>query len=80
MSAAIVVSEYQLARGEKWVLPELQEMAQCTDGSFYYQPNRDDAGFGSDARMTASCVVAFIFSVPKRSLLITGKEWTISSP
>ncbi len=49
-------------------------LAQCTDGSFYYQPNRDNAGYGSDARMTASCVVAFIFTIPKHSLVITGKE------
>jgi len=49
-------------------------MAQCTDGSFYYQPNRDNAGYGSDARMVASSVVAFILTIPKRSLVITGKE------
>lgn len=49
-------------------------MAQCTDGSFYYQPNRDNAGYGSDARMTASSVAAFIFAIPKRSLEITGKD------
>lgn len=49
-------------------------MAQCTDGSFYYQPNRDNAGYGSDARMTASSVAAFIFAIPKQSLVITGKE------
>jgi hypothetical protein len=49
-------------------------MAQCTDGSFYYQPNRDNAGYGSDARMTASSVVAFIFTIPKQSLVITGKR------
>ncbi len=49
-------------------------MAQCTDGSFYYQPNRDNAGYGSDSRMTASSVVAFIFTIPKRSLVITGKD------
>ena len=48
-------------------------MAQCADGTFYYQPNRDNAGYGSDARMSASSVVAFIFSIPKRSLVITGK-------
>ena len=48
-------------------------MAQCTDETFYYQPNRDNAGYGSDARMSASSVVAFIFSIPKRSLVITGK-------
>ena len=49
-------------------------MAQCADETFYYQPNRDNAGYGSDARMTASSVVAFIFTIPKRSLVITGKD------
>ncbi len=48
-------------------------MAQCTDGSFYYQPNRDNAGYDSESRMTASSVVAFIYSIPKHSLIITGK-------
>ncbi len=49
-------------------------MAQCTDGTFYYQPNRDNAGYDSEARKTASCVVAFIFAIPKHSLVITGKD------
>ncbi len=49
-------------------------MAHCTDGSFYYQPNRDNAGYGSDARMTASSVVAFIFTIPRHNLVITGKK------
>lgn len=48
-------------------------MAQCADGTFYYQPNRDNAGYDSRARMTASSVVAFIFTIPKRNLAITGK-------
>jgi hypothetical protein len=48
-------------------------LAQCVDGSFYYQPNRDNAGYGPDARMTASAVTAFILQIPKRSLVITGK-------
>ena len=48
-------------------------MAQCADGTFYYQPNRDNAGYDSTARLTASCVVAFIFTIPKRNLVITGK-------
>lgn len=55
-------------------------MAQCTDGSFYYQPNRDNAGYGSDARMTASSVVAFIFSIPRHSLVIAGKDAKTSKP
>jgi alpha-galactosidase len=49
-------------------------MAHCTDGSFYYQPNRDNSGYGSDSRMIASSVTAFIFTLPKRSLVMTGKE------
>jgi hypothetical protein len=51
-------------------------MAQCNDGTFYYQPNRDNAGYGNDARMSASSVVALIFTIPKRSLVITGKQST----
>lgn len=49
-------------------------MAQCADGTFYYQPNRDNAGYGSDSRTIASSVVAFIYTIPKRSLVITGKS------
>ena len=48
-------------------------MAQCGDETFYYQPNRDNSGYDSSARMTASCVVAFIYTIPKRSLAITGR-------
>lgn len=48
-------------------------LAQCPDGSFYYQPNRDNAGYGADARMTATAAAAFIFTIPKHSLALTGK-------
>lgn len=48
-------------------------MAQCNDGTFYYQPNRDNAGYNSEARMTASTVVAFIFTIPKQNLVMTGR-------
>lgn len=48
-------------------------MAQCGDGSFCYQPNRDNAGYGSDSRTIASSVTAFILTIPKRGLLMTGK-------
>jgi len=48
-------------------------LAQCTDGSFYYQPNRDNAGYGSDSRMTASSVTAFVLLIPRRGLVMTGK-------
>ena len=49
-------------------------MAHCTDGSFYYQPNRDNSYYGSDSRMIASSVTAFILAIPKRGLVMTGKE------
>ncbi len=50
-------------------------MSQCADdGTFYYQPNRDNAGYGGDSRMSASAVVAFIYAMPKHSLVVTGRE------
>lgn len=49
-------------------------MAHCTDGSFYYQPNRDNSYYGSDSRTLASSVTAFILTIPKRGLVMTGKE------
>jgi hypothetical protein len=49
-------------------------MAQCGDGSFCYQPNRDNAGYGANSRIVSSAVVAFIYSIPKQSLVITGKK------
>lgn len=50
-------------------------LAQCggADRSFYYQPNRDNAGYGSDSRVSASAVTAFILSLPKRSLVLSGR-------
>ncbi len=64
-------------------LPNLRQMmdanrfwfalSQCTDGSYYYQPNRDNAGFGSDSRITASAITAFIFSIPLQNLAVTGR-------
>jgi hypothetical protein len=55
-------------------------MAHCADGSFYYQPNRDNAGYGPDARMIASSVTAFILSIPKRGLVMTGREQKGANP
>jgi Family of unknown function (DUF6288) len=48
-------------------------LSQCHDGTFYYQPNRDNAGYGSDSRLSASAVTAFILTIPRRALAITGK-------
>lgn len=50
-------------------------LAQCPDGSFYYQPNRDNAGYGADSRISATAVTAFIFSIPKQNLHVTGKPF-----
>ncbi len=51
-------------------------LAQCPDGTFYYQPNRDNAGYGEDSRLSASAVTAFILSIPRRNLTITGRAQT----
>jgi Family of unknown function (DUF6288) len=48
-------------------------LAQCADGSFYYQPNRDNAGYGADSRISASAAVAFILSIPKAATTLTGR-------
>ncbi|MCP4767807.1 MAG: hypothetical protein GY875_16235, partial [Gammaproteobacteria bacterium] len=49
-------------------------LAQCQDGTFYYQPNRDNAGYGADSRLSASAVTAFIFSIPHQSLFMTRRR------
>jgi hypothetical protein len=51
-------------------------LAQCADGTFYYQPNRDNAGYGPDSRLSASAVTAFVLSIPKHNLLVTGRGST----
>ena len=48
-------------------------LAQCGDGTFYYQPNRDNAGYGEDSRLSASAVTAFVFSIHRHNLLVTGR-------
>lgn len=48
-------------------------LAECHDGTFYYQPNRDNAGYGNDSRLTASAVTALIFSIPAGNLAVTGR-------
>jgi Family of unknown function (DUF6288) len=60
----------QLMDANRWWF----SLAQCNDGSFYYQPNRDNAGYGADSRLSASAVTAFIFSIPKGNLMITGRQ------
>ncbi len=50
-------------------------LSRCADGSFYYQPNRDNAGYGADSRISATAVTALILSIGKRSLHVTGKPF-----
>lgn len=50
-------------------------LARCPDGSFYYQPNRDNAGYNPKSRIRASAVVAFIMAMRKPALHITGKPY-----
>ena len=49
-------------------------MAQCHDNSFYYQPNRDNAGYDENSRIEISSVVAFIYGIPNKKLVITGRK------
>lgn len=51
-------------------------LAQCADGTFYYQPNRDNNAqdFGGRSRLSASAAVAFIFSLKKENLQISGAK------
>ena len=51
-------------------------LSRCADdGTFYYQPNRDNAGYGGDSRRKPTAVVALIFSITQRNLAITGKSY-----
>ena len=43
-------------------------LAHCGDGTFHYQPNRDNAGYGEDARLVITSVVAFVLSLPDSAL------------
>lgn len=47
-------------------------LADCGDGTFHYQPNRDNAGYGPRARLEATAVVAFVLLARKRSLAMLG--------
>jgi uncharacterized protein DUF6288 len=49
-------------------------LSECADGSFYYQPNRDNAGYGPESRLQASAVTAFIFSIPRSKLRLLQRK------
>ncbi len=48
-------------------------LAECPDGSFHYQPNRDNNGYGDDARLLATATTALILTLPLEGLAMTGK-------
>ncbi len=58
-----------LMRANRWWFT----LAECADGSFAYQPNRDNAGFDADSRLAASAVTAFILSLPLDRLHLTRR-------
>jgi hypothetical protein len=49
-------------------------MAHCPDGTFYYQPNRDNNAqdYSADPRLAASAATALILSLKNRRLQMTG--------
>lgn len=61
----------RLMRANRWWFT----LSECHDNGFYYQPNRDNAGYGADSRLSASAVTAFILSIPKKNLYLTGKAY-----
>ena len=56
-------------------------LAQCPEGTFYYQPNRDNnpQDFAADPRLCASAVTALILSVKHRRLQMTGADPVIDT-
>ncbi len=72
LAANVIDGSFEnLMRANRWWFT----LAQCPDGSFYYQPNRDNAGYGADSRISASAVTAFILSIPEGNLHLTGKPF-----
>jgi len=53
-------------------------LAHCPDGTFYYQPNRDNdpQDYHAAPRLAATAVTALIFALKERKLQITGAKLT----
>ena len=51
-------------------------LAQCPDGTFYYQPNRDNnpQDYTADPRLCASAVTALVLSCKTKRLQMTGAK------
>lgn len=59
-----------LLRANRWWFV----LAECPDGTFYYQPNRDNAGYDAGSRIRATATVAFMLSLLDRHLTLAGRE------
>ena len=57
-------------------------LAHCPDGTFYYQPNRDNnpQDYGNDPRLSASATTALILSIKHKSLRVMGAKPTAPRP
>jgi hypothetical protein len=54
-------------------------LAHCTNGTFHYQPNRDNSGYPrGDPRVKMSAIVAFSLSTKNKNLRITGANTGIA--
>ena len=53
-------------------------LAHCPDGTFYYQPNRDNNAqdYGAAPRLSATAATALILSVKHKKLQMTGAKLT----
>ena len=68
----------QLMDHNRWCF----SLAQCPDGTFYYQPNRDNNAqdYHAAPRLSATAATALIFSVPRKVLQMTGAPLRTRQP
>jgi len=66
------VSYRTLMDNNKWLI----NLSQNPDGTFYYQPNRDNnpQAYGAGPRITATCTMSLILAMKFRSLSIMGAQ------
>lgn len=57
-------------------------LSQCPDGTFYYQPNRDNnpQDYGAAPRLAATAATALILSLERKQLQITGAKPVVCKP
>ena len=62
----------KLMDANRWAL----SLSQCPDGSFYYQPNRDNnpQDYAAAPRLAATAATALILTLPYRQLQMTGAK------